>query len=390
MEAIGRLAGGVAHDFNNLLTIINGYSEIILEGLSSDDPWQAELKEIKAAGVRAASLTRQLLTFSRKQVIEPTVLDLNIIVTNLEKMLRRLIGEDVELVTVLDENLGKVNADPGQVEQIIMNLAINARDAIVDVGQLTIETSNVYLDGTYAGTHLEAIPGQYVMLAVSDNGVGMTEEIKNKIFEPFFTTKEMGKGTGLGLATVFGIVKQSGGNIYVYSEPGQGTTFKIYLPQVEEDVSRIEARPDLSIPVARSETVLLVEDDDKVRAFASESLRGCGYKVLEASDGGEALLICEQYSGPIHILLTDVVMPRMSGRELAEKLEGLRPETKVLYMSGYTDDTIARHGVLDEGVNFVSKPFSQDTLAAKVRQVLDGVDRFSGSAGTADTMDSPG
>jgi two-component system cell cycle sensor histidine kinase/response regulator CckA len=372
MEAIGRLAGGVAHDFNNLLTAIIGYSELLLDRLNPYDPRRSDVEEIKKAGDQAAALTRQLLAFSRKQVLQPQVLDLNATVSNMEKMLRRLIGEDIDLVTILAPDLGRVKADPGQVEQVLMNLAVNARDAMPQGGKLTIETMNAYLDENYARQHADVQPGPYVMLAVSDTGIGMDKETQSHLFEPFFTTKEVGKGTGLGLATIYGIVKQSDGHIWVYSELGQGTTFKIYLPRVEEAV---EPGQRISIPVESlrgSETILLAEDADVVRDLARLALLQSGYTVLEARTGEEALLICERHEGPIHLLLTDVVMPGgMSGRQLAERLATLRPGMKVLYMSGYTDNAIAHHGVLEPGMAFLQKPFTPASLAHKVRETLD-------------------
>ena len=371
LEAVGRLAGGIAHDFNNLLTAIIGYAQISLDRLQPNEALRRNIVEIKKAGDRAASLTRQLLAFSRKQVLQPRVIDLNSVVAEMEKMLGRMIGEDIELRTTLQEGLGSVKADPGQIEQVIMNLVVNARDAMPLGGKLTIETAGAFLDETYAQQHAGVLPGAYVMLAVSDTGAGMDEETQQHIFEPFFTTKDVGKGTGLGLSYVYGIVRQSEGNIWVYSEPGKGTTFKIYLPRVAgnaEEYKRPEALVDLS---QGTETVLLVEDDERVRELAQEVLEICGYRVLGAASGKAALAICEQYAERIHLLLTDVVMPEMSGPELAHRVSLLHPEIPVLYMSGYTDNAIVHHGVLDEGTNFIQKPFSPDALAAKVRQVLD-------------------
>ena len=371
MEAVGMLAGGVAHDFNNILTAIIGYSELLLREINPYDPRHSDVKEIKKAADRAAALTAQLLAFSRRQILQPTVLDLNATVANMGKMLRRLIREDIDLLTVLDPALGRVKADPAQIEQVIVNLAVNARDAMPQGGKLTIETANVVLDEDYARRHAEVQPGAYVMLAVSDTGVGMDAETLSHIFEPFFTTKEVGKGTGMGLATVYGIVKQSEGHIWVYSEPGQGTTFKIYLPRIEE---ALESSKRVSIPAESlqgSETILLVEDEDVVREPVRRVLSQNGYTVLEARHGGEALQVCEQHEGPIHLLVTDVVMPRMSGRELAERLASLHPGMKVLYISGYTDNAIAHRGVLEPGTAFLQKPFTPYALALKVRQVLD-------------------
>jgi two-component system cell cycle sensor histidine kinase/response regulator CckA len=372
MEAVGRLAGGIAHDFNNLLTIITGYSDLALAKTSPHDPLHNDLNEINDAGQRAAALTRQLLTFSRQQVIEPQTLDPRQVVANVEHMLRRLIGEDIELVVTADPEAGAVEADPGQLEQVLMNLAINARDAMERGGRLTIQIANAFLDEDYAEDHLGVSPGPHVMLAVSDTGVGMDEALRSKIFDPFFTTKETGKGTGLGLATVYGIVKQSGGHITVYSEPGRGSTFKVYLPRTGLEAGRPEAADGKDALRRGTETVLVVEDEDQVRDLASRILRRQGYRVLEAANGGEAILVCEQHQGPIHLTLTDVIMPRMSGQDLAERIRSLRPEAKFLFMSGYTDEAIARHGVLDEGVNFIGKPFSAVKLAAKVREILDG------------------
>ena len=369
MEAVGQLAGGVAHDFNNLLTIISGYGQLLKERLSPQD--LGHMEEILKASDRAAALTRQLLAFSRRQILAPQVLDLNSVVANLEKMLRRLIGEDIELATVQQSGLGRVKADPGQVEQVIINLAVNARDAMPEGGKLTIETANVDLDETYARRHAGALPGPYVMLAVSDTGIGMNAETLEHMFEPFFTTKEKGKGTGLGLATVYGIVKQSAGYISVYSEPGQGSTFKVYLPRVEEAVPKAESAKKGPELAKGSETVLVAEDEEGVRALVGKTLESYGYKVLETREPGEALTIVEQYAEPIHLLLTDVVMPHMSGKELAKRLTTVHPEAKVLYMSGYMDNAVFRHGVLEAGTFFLQKPFVPSTLLRKVREVLD-------------------
>jgi signal transduction histidine kinase/ActR/RegA family two-component response regulator len=370
MEAIGRLAGSIAHDFNNLLSVILGHGSFMLEDLKQTDPMRDEIAAIMRAGDRAAQLTHQLLAFSRQQVIMPRVLDLNVVLRESEKMLRRLLGEDIELVTRYDRNLVKVRVDPAQIDQIVMNLAVNARDAMPNGGKLTIETSDVVLDESYASEHFEVLPGPHAMLAVSDTGIGMTKEVQMRIYEPFFTTKEKGKGTGLGLSTIFGIVKQSGGNIWVYSEPNEGTTFRIYFPKagdVEDPVVETPPTPVLT----GSETILLAEDQDDVRFVASESLRRYGYHVLEAKNGGEALLICEQHPLPIQLLLTDVVMPRMNGRELALRLLELRPDLRILYMSGYTDNAIVHHGILEPDVAYVQKPMVPETLARRVREVLD-------------------
>ncbi len=371
MEAIGILAGGLAHDFNNLLTAIMGYGEIMSLGLRKEDPFHLYVEEINKAANRGAALTDQLLAFSRKQILQPRVVNLNEVVLDMDQMLRRLIGEDIELATVICRDLGLVKADPGQIEQIIMNLAVNARDAMPEGGKLTVETSNVILDDAYARSHVDVTPGPYVMLAVSDNGMGMNAETMSRIFEPFFTTKESGKGTGLGLATAYGIVKQSGGHIWVYSEPGQGTTFKIYLPRVKE--APVTKKPKATTPASLEgkETILVVEDDAALRELIGTALRKYGFKVLEAPHGGEALLICEKQKDPIHLMLTDVVMPQISGTALAERLKRLHPEMRVLYMSGYTENAIVHHGVLDAKVNFIPKPFRVLALMEKVREVLD-------------------
>jgi len=372
MEAIGQLAGGIAHDFNNLLTIIKGYSQLSLIKLKEGDPLKGDIEEVKKATDRAADLIRQLLAFSRRQVMEMRVLDLNILLQNLDKMLRRVIGEDIELVTLLAEDLGRVKTDPGQIEQVILNLAVNARDAMPSGGKLTIETANVELDGAYARRHVAVTPGRYVMLAVSDTGVGMTPEVRDRVFEPFFTTKEKGKGTGLGLSTVYGIVKQSEGNIWIYSEPGHGTTFKIYLPCVEEPLEEARRKRVKEELPHGSETILVVEDEEKVRKLAVQILERQGYRVLEAAHGDDALQLWgQQKNGPIHLMVADVVMPGMSGRELARYLEPLHPEMKVLYMSGYTDNAIVHHGILEKGLDFIQKPFTIEGLINKVREVLD-------------------
>jgi PAS domain S-box-containing protein len=370
MEAVGRLAGGVAHDFNNLLTIINGYSEVVLERLRPDDPLKGILEQIKHAGERAAGLTRQLLAFSRKQILVPLSVDLNGLLADLTKMLGRLIGEDIDLQFAPVKGLWRIRADPGQIEQVVINLAVNARDAMPQGGKLTIETHNVELDEAYVAVHAESRPGRYVLLAVTDTGCGMTPAVRARAFEPFFSTKGE-KGTGLGLATVYGIVKQSGGQIEVYTEPGHGSTFKVYLPEDREGPAPSQSHPGIRPAPGGTETILLAEDEDGVRGLTRTVLHNNGYCVLEARNGGEALLVCEQHQGPIHLLVTDVVMPHMSGPQLAERLQQLRPGIKVLYLSGYTDDAMVHHGVLAPGTHFLQKPFSPPTLARKVREVLD-------------------
>ncbi len=370
MEAVGRLAGGVAHDFNNLLMIIKGNSEMMLEQLGAAERSRKNAGEIDKAADKAASLTRQLLAFSRMQVIQPKLLDLNGVVGEMAKMLGRLIGDDIELNIVSSASLGAVKADQGQIEQVLMNLVINGRDAMPEGGSLTIEIANVFLDEAYARRHAEVRPGNYVMMAVSDTGVGMDAETQAHIFEPFFTTKELGKGTGLGLATVYGAVKQNGGWIWVYSEPGRGTTFKIYLPQVEQVVSSPDRSRAVGPPLHGSETILLVEDQDAIRNLASEFLKGSGYTILEARDGIEALQVAEQRHGEIDLLLTDVVMPRMGGPELAVRLADLHPQMKVIYMSGYAEYAKDNRKLADSEKVILQKPFALDTLARKVREVL--------------------
>ena len=386
IEAIGRLAGGIAHDFNNVLTVIKGYSQLSLLDLKESDPLWGNIQEIQKATQRATDLTRHLLAFSRRQILDLKVLDLNSLLKDLDKMLRRIIGEDIELSTLLANDLGRVKIDPGQIEQVILNLAVNARDAMPSGGKLLIETSSVELDGEYTNNHVGVIPGHYVRLSVSDTGVGMSKDVKEKIFEPFFTTKEKGKGTGLGLSTVYGIVKQSGGIIWVYSEPGHGTTFKIYLPRVEEALDAVNGRDGTDSLPGGSETVLLVEDEPLVRDLARRLLSQQGYTILEAADGGEALRIAQEYAGKkIHLLLTDVVMPRMGGKELAEQIKPLRPDIKVLYTSGYTDDAIVHHGVLDPGTHFLQKPFSLKTLSARCARCWTGkLDEGIGRLGKSD------
>jgi PAS domain S-box-containing protein len=373
LEAVGRLTGGIAHDFNNVLSAIIGYTDFILMKTDKEDENRQHLQEIKKAGERAAALTHQLLAFSRKQVLKPEVLDPNNVIKELEKMIRRIIGEDIIFMANLKPDVDRIKADPAQMEQIIMNLAINARDAMPTGGKLTIETANVFLDEGYANHHIAVKPGTYVMLAVSDNGVGMDKEIQEHIFEPFYSTKGE-KGTGLGLATVYGIVKQSGGSIWVYSEPGQGTTFKIYFPRVEEGVVSKKKAKKVMESVRGTETVLVVEDEYTVRSMISLVLKDNGYTILEASNGTEALSIFHQHKDQINLLLTDAIMPGMNGRELAEQITATNPTIKVLYASGYTDDIIVHHGILEEGINFLQKPFAPSLLLSTVRMVLDKVD----------------
>jgi two-component system, cell cycle sensor histidine kinase and response regulator CckA len=370
MEAVGRLAGGVAHDFNNMLTVISGYNRMILDELSTLDPLRGYAEEVLKASDRAAALTNQLLAFSRRQIMQPRVVSVNAIMAQTQRMLQRLIGEDVELVLGLAPGAGNIKADPGHVEQAIVNLAVNARDAMPLGGRLTIETANVTLDENYAKTHMGVTPGEFVMIAVSDTGHGMDGETRRRIFEPFFTTKEKGKGTGLGLATVYGMIKQTGGDIWVYSEPGRGTTFKLYFPRVTGQAPEpLETSSD-ELKQVGGETILVVEDERSVRELTVKILKQLGYSILTASSGAEALDISASHTGTIDLLLTDVVMPNMSGRQLADQLSQTRPDTKVLFLSGYTENTVVHHGVLDPGVDFLPKPFSRETLAKKLRTML--------------------
>jgi PAS domain S-box-containing protein len=379
MEAVGRLAGGIAHDFNNLLTSILGYCDLVLSQVDEASPLRPDIEEIEKAGQRAAALTRQLLAFSRKQIIEPRVVALNDIVLDASKMLRRLIGENIDLVTALDPGLWHVRADPGHIEQVLVNLAVNARDAMLQGGRLIIETKNVQFYEPYPSAHSQAAAGPYVLLAVIDNGVGMDAETQRHIFEPFFTTKERGKGTGLGLATVYGIVKQNMGDIWVHSETGKGSRFEVYLPRVEEAVQAIEA-PLIAEDVPRgSETLLLVEDEDAVRALVARVLRSHGYQVLMAANAEQAEKVSSSFGGIIHLLITDVVMPRTSGPRLAESLLAVRPQMQVLYISGYTDAAVAEHGGLRSEVALFQKPFTPASLARRVREILD--ERRPGQAG---------
>ena len=371
MEAIGRLTGGMAHDFNNLLTIIQGYSELSLVEMDKGSSLRGNIEEIEKATDRATDLIRQLLAFSRCQIMEMKVLDLNALLRNLHKMLSRIIGEDIELMMVLGENLGRVKTDPGQIEQVIMNLAVNARDAMPKGGRFTIETANVNLNKGYARNHVTVPPGPYVMISVSDTGMGMTPEVRDRVFEPFFTTKEKGKGTGLGLSTVYGIIKQSGGHIWVSSEPGKGTEFKIYLPRVDEPLEELKEKVEKEGVPRGNERILIVEDEEYLLKLAGRILERQGYTVLQTSSTSEALEICKEQKKPIHLILTDVVMPKMSGLELIEQCRQMRADFKTLYMSGYTDDIITHQGILQEGLDYIQKPFTVDELSRKVRRVLD-------------------
>jgi len=372
MEAVGRLAGGIAHDFNNLLMVIQGYSDLLVERLPGADPLRRNAEQIQMASQRASSLTRQLLAFSRKQMLAPKILNVQSVVAEMEKILRRLIGEDIQLETSSSADLGLVRADRSQIEQVILNLAVNARDAMPQGGRLTIETANVELDSSYSHPPAVLSPGRYVMLAVTDNGCGMDAETQAHVFEPFFTTKEKGKGTGLGLATVYGVVKQSGGYVWVYSEPGRGTSFKIYLPRIEETAvpAGRDGKSETQIPQCGSETILLVEDEKGVRELAREYLASSGYTVIEAEDGHTALELAAMHVGQIHLLLTDVVMPGISGRELAERVSQIRPGIKIIYMSGYTDQAVVHHGILQNDAVLLQKPFTLMTLAGKLRELL--------------------
>jgi PAS domain S-box-containing protein len=371
MEAVGRLAGGVAHDFNNLLTVITGYSELLLRKIGMESPMHGQLEEIRRAGERAASLTQQLLAFSRKQIIEPRVVRLDLLVADMRAMLSRLIGEDISIHVTTGKSPGSVRVDSGQFQQVLMNLVVNARDAMPGGGKIVIETANVDLDESYCASHSYVTPGRFVMLAVSDTGQGMSEEVKPHIFEPFFTTKERGSGTGLGLATAYGAVHQAGGSIEVYSEVGIGTTIKIYLPRVEGEAASPAHDDRPTILPGGTETVLVVEDEATVRTLCVRILERLGYKVPQAQNGAEAIAVARGYGGRIDLLLTDVVMPGMNGADLANQLVLHHPEMKVLFTSGYTDDAIVRHGVLDEGVSFIGKPYTPLALARKVREVLD-------------------
>jgi PAS domain S-box-containing protein len=373
MEAVGRLAGGVAHDFNNLLSVIMGYTSLSMERTHGDDPLRGQLEEVLSAAERARDLTRQLLAFSRQQVLEPRVVNLNEVIGQVERMLERLIGEDVEFLAVKSPDLGNVRVDPSQIEQVLMNLVVNARDAMPKGGKLTIETANVTLDETYASEHPIITPGPHVMLAVSDTGHGMDRATQERIFEPFFTTKEVGRGTGLGLSTVFGVVRQSGGHIWVYSEPGRGAVFKVYFPCVAADTETDGPRPR-PVPRSGTETILVLEDEEQVRRVVLAMLARGGYRVLEAATPDQALEFARNGQQTIDLLLTDVVMPKMSGPEVVRRVRELRPELKAICMSGYTDETVVRHGILESGVAFLQKPITPDSLRRKIRSVLDGED----------------
>jgi len=371
MESVGRLAGGVAHDFNNMLGVIIGRAEMALQQDVPTDKLRRNLEEILKAGLRSADLTRQLLAFARKQIAVPKVLDLNDTISGMFKMLRRLIGENIDLLWAPELDLWKVKIDPSQVDQILANLAVNARDAISEVGAITLRTGNVVIDDSVRAETPEFIPGEYVLLTVSDTGAGMSKEVCENIFEPFFTTKDLGKGTGLGLSTVYGIIKQNDGFIYVASEPGKGTAFKIYLPRFRAEIAEVPSDEAVARRATGTETILLVEDDETILNLSRTILANLGYTVLATRAPGKAIQLVREHPGELHLLITDMVMPGMNGRELAEQLGAIRPNLKRLYMSGYTADLIAHRGILGRGVNFIQKPFGNDELAAKVRQVLD-------------------
>ncbi len=371
MDSIGQLAGGIAHDFNNLLVPIVGYAELGMMATLPDNKIYTHFEQIKGAGERAASLTRQILAFSRQQVLEMKIINLNQVIIEFEGMIRRLIGENIILKTHLTDGVLALKADKGQLEQVLLNLVINARDAMPDSGQLTIETATIMLDESYTARHVEAQPGPHVLLAVSDTGHGMDAATQQRVFEPFFTTKSREKGTGLGLATVFGIVKQHGGNIWVYSEPGRGTTFKIYLPAIESLTTTAKSEEPSGELIAGTETIMVVEDEDSVRELVCSTLQEVGYNVLTTADPTEGLKLASMHQEHIHLLLTDVIMPYMNGRELFQQIATVRPDMKVLYMSGYTNDAIVHHGVLDEEIAFLQKPFTIHSLLQKVRAVLD-------------------
>lgn len=374
LESVGRLAGGIAHDFNNMLTAINGYSDLILRDIKETDPIRHKIIEIKKAGERSSSLTQQLLAFSRKQILKPEILNINQTVSEISSLLERLIGEDISLIKILDFKINTVMVDPGQLSQVIVNLAVNARDAMPNGGTVTIETKNVYLDEQFASTNSGGKTGEFVLLSVTDSGIGIDEANLLQIFEPFFTTKEVGKGTGLGLATVYGFIKQSDGYITVESKPGEGTTFKIFLPCVEKILEKTKEDLSIETPSHGAEIILLVEDEEMVRNLSREILESCGYRVIEAVNGAEAIEICEKDNLKIDLLLTDVVMPQMNGRELWEKLSLACPQIKVLFTSGYTDDIVVHNGIKNDETNFLQKPFSIDALMRKVREVLDNKD----------------
>jgi len=380
MEAVGTLAGGIAHDFNNLLTAIIGHSQLLRKKVGEKDPVYSDVAEIEKAGLRAASLTRQLLAFSRKQMLEMKILDINSVIADMGPMLGRLIGEDVTLQTDLDPHLGTVKADSSHIQQVVMNLTVNARDAMPGGGQLTIETKNITLDASYAKTHAEAESGDYVMLAVTDTGCGMDKQTQDRIFEPFFTTKEHGKGSGLGLSTTYGIVKQSGGTIMVYSEPGHGTVFKVYLPRALGAVDETEHEERPLTVSSGSETILLVEDEEMVRALAVQVLSNVGYRVVDAANGQEAIGVAASHQGTIDLLLTDAVMPEMSGIELVDRLQRIRPEMSVLMMSGYSREAMSG-GVLSQAITLLQKPFTPVDLCRKVREVLDSAVKCQSSPG---------